>query len=201
MKFTQIPADAFRRMVLNAAVIASAFDPATGTLRNEDILGATTGGIAFSAAPKYADMGEKVDNCPKNMKELKKLVSWEAKVSGTFVTADTALAGRLSAAADVSGSRVTPRFDLTDGDFHDIWIVGDYSEYNGEQNGGWAAIRLKNALSTGGFSLETADSDRARLAFEFTAHGSAAAQREVPFDIWLTPGSPEEAQAGSGQEA
>ena len=27
MKFTQIPADAFRRMVLNAAVIASAFDP------------------------------------------------------------------------------------------------------------------------------------------------------------------------------
>ncbi|MBO7403433.1 MAG: hypothetical protein J6V24_00590, partial [Clostridia bacterium] len=60
MKFTQIPADAFRRMVLNAAVIASAFDPATGTLRNEDILGATTGGISFSAVPVYADMGDKV---------------------------------------------------------------------------------------------------------------------------------------------
>ena len=201
MKFTQIPADAFRRMVLNAAVIASAFDPATGMLRNEDILGATTGGISFSAVPVYADMGDKVDNCPKNMKELKKLVSWEAKVSGTFVTADTALAGRLSAAADVSGSRVTPRPDLLDSDFRDIWIVGDYSEYNGEQNGGWAAIRLKNALSTGGFSLETADGDRAKLAFEFTAHGSAANRKEVPFDIWLTPGSPEEAQAGSGQEA
>ena len=56
---------------------------------NGDILGATTGGISFSAAPVYADMGEKVDNCPKNMKELKKLVSWEAKASGTFVTADT----------------------------------------------------------------------------------------------------------------
>ena len=133
MKFSQIPADAFRRMVLNAAVIASAFDPDSGTLRNEDILGATTGGIAFSAVPVYADMGDKVDNCPKNMKELKKLVSWEAKVSGTFVTADTALAGRVAAAADVSGHRVTPRFDLADGDFHDIWIVGDYSEYNGEQ--------------------------------------------------------------------
>ena len=199
MKFTQIPADAFRRMVLNAAVLASAFDPASGTLRNDDILGATTGGISFSAAPVYADMGEKVDNCPKNMKELKKLVSWEAKASGTFVTADTALAEWLTAAADVSGNRVTPRFDLKDGDFRDLWIVGDYSEYNGERNGGWAAVRLKNALSTGGFSLETADGDRAKLAFEFTAHGSVAAQKEVPFEIWLTPGTPEaDSSAGEG---
>lgn len=197
MKFTQIPADAFRRMVLNAAVLASAFDPASGTLRNDDILGATTGGISFSAAPVYADMGEKVDNCPKNMKELKKLVSWEAKVSGTFVTADTALADRLTAAADVSGNRVTPRFNLTDADFRDLWIVGDYSEYNGEQNGGWAAVKLKNALSTGGFSLETADGDRAKLAFEFTAHGSVAAQREVPFEIWLTPGTPEDGSSAA----
>ncbi len=193
MKFTQIPADAFRRMVLNAAVIASAFNPASGTLRNEDILGATTGGISFTAVPVYADMGEKVDNCPKNMKELKKLVSWEAKASGTFVTADTALAKQLTGSADVSGNTVTPRADLKDEDFREIWIVGDYSEYNGEQNGGWAAIRLKNALSTGGFSIETADGDRAKLAFEFTAHGSVAAQREIPFEIWLTPGTAEPA--------
>jgi hypothetical protein len=196
MKFTKIPADAFRRMVLNAAVIASAFNPASGTLRNEDILGATTGGISFTAVPVYADMGEKVDNCPKNMKELKKLVSWEAKASGTFVTADTALAKQLTGSADVSGNTVTPRADLKDEDFREIWIVGDYSEYNGEQNGGWAAIRLKNALSTGGFSIETADGDRAKLAFEFTAHGSVAAQREIPFEIWLTPG-PAEPAAGT----
>ena len=191
MKFTQIPADAFRQMVMNAAVIASAFDPVGGTLRNEDILGATTGGISFTAAPVYADLGEKVDNCPKNMKELKKLVSWEAKASGSFVTADTDLAGMLTAAADVSGNKVTPRFDLEDNDFSDLWIVGDYSEYNGERNGGWAAVRLMNALSTGGFSLETTDGDRAKLAFEFTAHGSVSDQRTVPFEIWLTPGSPE----------
>ena len=191
MKFTRIPADAFRRMVLNAAVIASDFDTATGTLDDADIIGATTGGISFTAAPVYADLGEKVDNCPKNMKELKKLVSWEAKAAGTFVTADTSAAKRLTGAADVSGSRITPRTSLTDADFSDIWIVGDYSEYNGAQNGGWAAVRLKNALSTAGFSLETTDGDRAKFAFEFTAHGSVSAQDEAPFEIWLTPGTPE----------
>ena len=46
MRFTQIPADAFRRMVMNAAVLASSFDPAAGTLVNADILGATTGVLA-----------------------------------------------------------------------------------------------------------------------------------------------------------
>ena len=192
MKFTQIPVNAFRKMVLNAAVIASDFDPATGALDNGHILGATTGGISFSAVPVYADMGEKVDNCPKNTKELKKLVSWEAKVSGSFATADTALAKRLTAAADVSGNRISPRADLADGDFGELWIVGDYSEYNGEQHGGWAAIRLSGALSTGGFPLETADGDRAKLAFEFTAHASVLDPGTPPFEIWLKPGTPEE---------
>ena len=191
MRFTQIPADAFRRMVMNAAVLASSFDPAAGTLVNADILGATTGGISFSAVPVYADMGEKVDNCPKNTKELKKLVSWEAKASGSFATVDTALAKRLLAAADVTGTKAAPREDLSDADFAELWIVGDYSEYTGEQHGGWAAIRLKNALSTGGFSIETADGDRAKLAFEFTAHTSVS-DRSAPFEIWLSPGTAED---------
>ena len=192
MKFTRIPADAFRRMVMNAAILAADFDPQTGTLDNADILGATTGGISFSAVPAYADMGEKVDNCPKNTKELKKLISWEAKASGAFATVDTALAKKLLAAAGIDGGKVTPRADLSDEDFSELWIVGDYSEYNGEQNGGWAAVKLKNALSTGGFSLETADGDRAKLAFEFTAHSSLA-DRGAPFELWLVPGTPEEA--------
>ena len=133
------------------------------------------------------------------MKELKKLVSWEAKASGTFVTADTAAAKRLTGAADVSGNRVTPRMSLEDADFGDIWIVGDYSEYNGAQNGGWAAVKLKNALSTGGFSIETADGDRARFAFSFTAHGSVAAQGDAPFELWLTPGTPENGNGNGGE--
>ena len=192
MKFTRVPADAFRRMVMNAAVLAASFDPQTGTLQNGDILGATTGGISFSAAPVYADMGDKVDNCPKNTKELKKLISWEAKASGSFATVDTALAKRLLAAAGIDGGKVTPGTDLSPDDFSELWIVGDYSEYNGEQHGGWAAVRLKNALSTGGFSIETADGDRAKLAFEFAAHSSLS-DRSAPFELWLVPGSPEEA--------
>ena len=35
---------------------------------------------------KEVTYGDDIDNCPKNTKELKKLDSWEAKMSGTFVT-------------------------------------------------------------------------------------------------------------------
>ena len=93
------------------------------------------------------------------MKELKKLDSWEVKMTGTFVNADTAIAKRLCGAADIGTpdtTKVTPRNDLKDADFDDIWLVGDYSDKNGETNGGFIAIKLLNALSTGGFQLKTA---------------------------------------------
>ena len=90
MKFTQIPVDTFRRIQLNAGIIVDDFDPATGVIGN--LLGATSGGVNFTDVPSYKDFGEDIDNCPKNMKELKVLESREVKLAGSFVTitADTA---------------------------------------------------------------------------------------------------------------
>ena len=76
MKFTQIPETVFQELVMNAGVLLADFKPATAELKNEDIIGATTGGISFTATPTFSDMGDDIDNCPKNMKELKKLDSW-----------------------------------------------------------------------------------------------------------------------------
>ena len=158
MKYTKIPENTFQNIQLNAGVLLSSFTPASATVSDEAIIGATTGGINFTATPTYTDFGEDIDNCPKNMKELKKLDSWEAKCSGTFVTVDTAVAKSLIGAADIGQSdttKVTPRNDLAQADFSDIWIVGDYSDKNGATNGGFVAIHMMNALSTGGFQIKT----------------------------------------------
>ena len=128
------------------------------------------------------------------MKELKKLDSWEVKMTGTFVNADTAIAKRLCGAADIGATdttKVTPRNDLKDADFDDIWLVGDYSDKNGETNGGFIAIKLINALSTGGFQLQTSDNAKGQLAFEFTGHYSMSAQDAVPFEIYIKAGTEE----------
>ena len=194
MKYTKIPSNTFQKLQLNAAIIAKNFVPATGTLEAEDQIGATTGGIAFNAAPTYSDFGEDIDNCPKNMKELKKLDSWEVTASGTFVTVDTATAKSLIGAADIGSSdttKVTPRNDVLDADFSDIWIVGDYSDKNGATNGGYIAIHLMNALSTGGFQLQTSDKAKGQFAFTYTAHYSMAAQDTVPFEVYIKAGTAE----------
>lgn len=194
MKYTKIPSDTFKKLQLNAAIIAKSFAPETGTLEAEDQIGATTGGISFNAAPTYSDFGEDIDNCPKNMKELKKLDSWEVTASGTFVTVDTATAKSLIGAADIGTTdttKVTPRNDVLDADFSDIWIVGDYSDKNGDTKGGFIAIHLMNALSTGGFQLQTSDKAKGQFAFTYTAHYSMAAQDTVPFEVYIKTGEAE----------
>lgn len=194
MKFTKIPSDAFQKLQINAGILTTDFTPATGTIGEAGQIGATTGGVNFTATPTYSDFGEDIDNCPENMKELKKLDSWEAKMTGTFVNADTAIAKRLCGAADIGTTdttKVTPRNDLKDADFGDIWLVGDYSDKNGETNGGFIAIKLLNALSTGGFQLQTADKSKGQFAFEFTGHYSMSAQDIVPFEIYIKAGTAE----------
>ena len=194
MKFTKIPNDAFQKLQINAGILTTDFTPATGTIGEAGQIGAMTGGVNFTATPTYSDFGEDIDNCPKNMKELKKLDSWEAKMTGTFVNADTAIAKLLCGAADIGTSdttKVTPRNDLKAADFDDIWLVGDYSDKNGETNGGFIAIKLINALSTGGFQLQTSDKAKGQFAFEFTGHYSMSAQDTVPFEIYIKAGTAE----------
>ena len=194
MKFTQIPTNTFKELQLNAGILASSFTPATGTVEADAILGATSGGVSFSATPTHTDLGDDIDNCPENMKELKKLESWEAKMSGTFLTVNTAQAKSLIGAADIGSSdttKVTPRNDLASTDFEDIWWIGDYSDKNGATNGGYIAIHMMNALSTGGFQLQSGDNAKGQFAFEYTAHYSMAAPDTVPFELYIKAGTEE----------
>jgi hypothetical protein len=194
MKFTQIPADAFKKIQMNAGILTTDFKPATGVIG--DLLGATTGGINFTASPSFSDYGDDIDNCPKNMKELKKLESWEAKMSGTFVTISANLGKTLIGAADVDeddATHVVPRNDVLDKDFTDLWWVGDYSDENDGTNAGFCAIHLMNSLSTGGFAIQSTDKGKGQFGFEFTGHYSMDKQDEVPFEVFIKEGGDSEA--------
>ena len=193
MKYTKIPTDTFKNLQLNAGVLLKSFDVDTQTLAADSIIGATSGGVSFKAVPSFFDFGEDIDNCPKNMKEMKKLDAWEAKMSGTFASVSKALAKTLVGAADLSGSKVTPRNDLADADFSDLWWVGDYSEVNedGTSTGkaGFIAIHLLNSLSTGGFSIQSSDKGKGQFEFEFTGHYSMEDQDKVPFEVYIQEGT------------
>lgn len=191
MKFTKIPESTFKQLQLNAGVLARAFDPSTASLSKTDIVGATSGGVSFSAVPSFSDFGADIDNCPKNTKELMELDEWDVGMSGTFVTVTTESAKSMLAAADVDKSdstKLVPRNDLDSKDFEDLWWIGDYSDENSESNGGFIAIHMMNTLSTGGFSIRSGDNAKGQFEFEFKAHYSIEAIDTVPFEVYIKAG-------------
>lgn len=198
-KFTQIPTDTFKKLQLNAGILTTEFDPATGTLTASNIIGATSGGVSFEATPSFSDFGEDIDNCPKNTKELKRLDSWEAKMSGSFVTMDTKVAVSVIGTAAVASddqTKVVPRNSVDTEDFKNIWWVGDYSDVNDDGSSagkavkaGFIAIKLINALSTGGFKIQSGDKAKGTFEFEYTGHYSIENIDVVPFELYIKAGS------------
>lgn len=189
MKYTQIPVDTFKNLQMNAGILTDNFDPETGAIGN--LIGATTGGINFADAPEFSDFGDDIDNCPKNMKELKKLTNHAVTMSGTFVSLTANTVKMLAGASDVdanNANHIIPRNDLLAKDFADVWWVGDYSDDNTGDNAGYIAIHLMNALNTGGFQIQSSDKAKGQFAFSFEGHYSMDAQDTVPYEIFIKGG-------------
>ena len=84
-------------------------------------------------------------------------------------------------AADIGSSdttKITPRRDLEQTDFSDIWWVGDRAD------GGMVAVCLKNALSTGGFTLQTTKNGKGQVSVELTGHVSIDEQDTMPMEFY-----------------
>lgn len=185
-KFTKIPQNTFEGLQLDAGILLRNFDPATGAEpADEDIICATTGGITVSCAATYSDQGEDVDNCPDNMMELKKLDGWDCRMSFTSLGMSPELIRLSLGAADVVEDKITPRRDLKQTDFSDLWWVGDKAD------GGFAAVKLMNALSNSGFSLKTTKNGKGQVSVELMGHVSLKAQDVVPMEFYSTEGTEE----------
>jgi hypothetical protein len=177
--FTVIPQDTFDGLQLDAGVLLKKFDPAkVAAPADEDIICATTGGINISCVPTYSDLGEDVDNCPVNTKELKHLDGWECKMSFTALGTSPENIKLALGAATVSTTKVTPNRDLKQADFSDIWWAGDRAD------GGVVAACLKSAISTGGFTLQTTKNGKGQVSVELTGHVSIEAQDTMPMEFY-----------------
>lgn len=183
LPFTKIPSDAFEHIQENAGILVASFDPATREFN--DILGTTSGGINFSDTPTFKDFGEDIDNCPKNVMELKKIESRETKISGTFKSLDKNGVKTLMGAADFATDnvKIIPRDEILTTDFKTIWFVCDYGV------GGYIAIKLMNTLTTGGFQVQTANKDKGSFSFEFTCHPSMSNPEVVPYEVYIEGGA------------
>jgi len=182
-KFTVIPQDTFEELQMDAGVLLTQFDPANPDAPDdEDIITATTGGITITCQATYSDLGADVDNCPENTKELKHLDGWNVSMAFNALGTGVDKLKRFLGSADVSGNKVTPRRGLSQSDFEDLWWAGDRTD------GGLVAVKLINALSTGGISLKTTKNGKGQYSVTLTGHVSINAQDVVPIEFYSIDG-------------
>lgn len=179
-KFTTIPQNTFQGLQLDAGVLLKTFDPENPVAPADSaIICATTGGIQVNCTPTYSDLGEDVDNCPENMKELKHLDSWACTMGFTSLGLSPELIKLSLGAADIDGTtKIVPRKDLEQTDFASLWWVGDRAD------GGCVAVKLINALSTGGFQLQTTKNGKGQVSCELTGHVSLSDQTKMPMEFY-----------------
>ena len=182
--FTVIPQDTFDNLQTDAGVLLKTFNPAQPAApADADIITATTGGINVVCEPTYSDFGEDIDNVPNNMKELKHLDGWNCTLSTTALGTSPDLIKLALGAADIDGTtKIVPRADLEQTDFADLWWVGDKAD------GGLVAVQILNALSTGGFNLQTTKNGKGEISLELTGHVSINAQTVVPMVFYSKEG-------------
>lgn len=182
-KFTKVSQETFKEIQLEAGLILNKFDPAgAAEVADGDIVCATTGGIEIACKPTFTDYGEDIDNVPNNMLEFKEVDGWDCSIAFTALNASSEVIKLALGAADITGNKIAPRFDLKDGDTADIWWVGERAD------GGFVACCLKNALSTEGFTLKTTKKGKGQLSCTLTGHVSIEAQDVVPMEFYVMEG-------------
>ena len=186
-RFSVVSQDVFDEFQVDAGVLLNSFDPETPALVDENIICATTGGINPTCVPTYSDWGEDVDNVPNGMKELMHLDGWETSLGFTALNTTTEVIRMALGAADIGAENgaIIPRRDLKDTDFADVGWVGDRSD------GGLVAIRLINALSSSGFSLQTTKNGKGQIAVTLNGHPSINEQSKVPMEFYVQKGEEE----------
>lgn len=188
--YTKVSEDAFDTLQLDAGVLLSSFDPANPYTApdDDDIIATTTGGINPTCTPTYSDFGEDVDNVPNNMMEFKHLDGWDCAMAFTSIKFNAENVAWALGASDstvvaagnntAGYTKIVPRRNVQLTDYKDLWWVGD------KANGGAFAVKLLNALSTGGLNIQSSKNGKGTNQMTITGHVSIAHQDTMPMEFY-----------------
>lgn len=178
--FNQVTKESLDNIQINAGMILKNFTPSAPAAPSAaDVVCATTGGITANCVPSYEDFGADIDNCPLNTLEMKKITGWECTFAFTAldINEDT-IALALGASGKV-GNEIQPKADVIPAYFKDLWFVSERVDDK------IIGIKLKNAISTGGFSYKTQKNGKGQLSVTLTGHISIEDTETVPMIFYI----------------
>lgn len=174
------------KLLLDAGAFFKNFVVGTDTFESAvaagKLLGATQGGGTFSAVPTIRRI--EIDGVKGAAKGLEAIDEWVVTITANMKEISenilvTALGAGSSAAGTTGYKEITAKnyVDLTDYLTNVTWV----GKLSGEALP--VIIVVKNALSTGGLTLATADKAEAVLAVTFTGHYDSTDLDTPPFEI------------------
>lgn len=168
-----------KNMQFNAGVITSAY-PTDGVIDESNIIGATRGGGTLSIVGTIRQAA--VDGAPTYTKGLERIDEYVVTLSITMIefTAEAikrALVGAKVEKSDDGKTLITAVSEVLEDDYKDIYWIGDLSD------GRNAAILVKNAFNTNGFSLSISDKNEGTYGLTLIGHYDIEDLHNAPFKI------------------
>lgn len=181
-KATRVSADFYNSVQKEAGILLNAFDVSNPVEpSDEQIITATTGGISISCVPETEDIFADIDNVPNNTAEGKNITGWNVSLSTTALeTNEDTIALALGAYETGLDGGVLPRRNYKIDDFKTVYWIGDMAD----ETKLLCAV-VKNAVSTGGFSLQTSKNGKGQIALELTGHTKLNEQEIVPAEFYV----------------
>lgn len=190
--YSGFTADTSKRLLLDAGAFFKNFEVGTDTFDSAvsggKLIGATQGGGTFSAIPTIRRI--EIDGVKGAAKGLEAIDEWVVTLTANVkeVSEDVivdALASGTSASGSAGYNKITAAnyIELTDYIDNITWV----GKLSGTDTP--VIIQVKNALSTGGLTLQTQDKNEAVLALTFTGHYDADDLDSPPFEIHYPTGA------------
>ena len=181
-KAKKVAASAASNMQVDAGLLLKTFDPTNAAEpADSDIICATTGDFSITSTPDTQDFFDDVNNAMKNTKQGKRITGWTCTlgITGLEITEDM-LKQALGAYRVLDNGGISPRaqYELTD--FGDIWWIGDMVDTDN-----LFAVKLANAVSTGGISFTSTNNGKGKLSMTFTGHSDLGDEEYVPMEFYI----------------
>lgn len=186
-KYNKAPADTFKHVQFNAAMLLSAFDLETWSFNRADIIGATTGAVNFAENATINDYGEDVNGIKNRTKQLQRVEDRDPTVSATFVAFNMAQAAKLCAGGkvDQSNSRHIIPQQIDNSSFQTLYMVGDYGDINDGSAAGVMCVVIHNAMNTAGFQWSSNKNAKGQFTAEFHGFNDLEQDQDTNYEIYI----------------
>lgn len=188
MDFDILQESDFNAMTFDSGILVKDFDPDNWTMPSEgDVSVVTSGDINVNDGVTSVNLGDDVNNIFFQYLELQVVTGKAAATIGvTALKFDTEAIRKALGAADIDQSdsrKVTTRLYYKETDFENLAFVMHRID------GGYVAVVMNKALSTGGLAITSSKGGKGRMALTFTGYRSINDKTTGEIDYYISTGT------------